>query len=189
MTVSSRYRHENQNSIYYLRPNSTEIYMLVFSKMGFVQEQLKWKRGRGTIPAQFTSVQKMDSSIFVMGGTRMAGAQMTILPDCLMIDANMNVYEREPMKSARFMAPLALIRDRFILALGGFTSRTSVTKSAECYDSQTNSWFNIAALPCTAINTSAVVMNERWVYLMPGANREMQAANHLTIASLDTGSQ
>ena len=30
MTVSSRYRHENQNSIYYLRPNSNDIYFLDF---------------------------------------------------------------------------------------------------------------------------------------------------------------
>jgi hypothetical protein len=31
MTVSSRYRHENQNSIYYLRPGSTDIYFLDFN--------------------------------------------------------------------------------------------------------------------------------------------------------------
>lgn len=189
MTVSSRYRHENQNSIYYLRPNSSEIYMLVFSKMGFVQEQLKWKRGRGSIPSQFTTVQTMDSNIYVVGGSRQVATQATILADTLMIDANMTVYEREPMKTARFLAPLALVRDRFVLALGGFTSRTSATKSAECYDTYTNSWFNIASLPGQAVNTAAVVMNERWVYLMPGANREMQAGNVLSIAQMDTGSQ
>lgn len=31
-------------------------------------------------------------------------------------------------------------------------------------------------------------MNERWVYLMPGNNRESQVANHLLINLLDTGS-
>mgnify|MGYP001280771937 CR=1 FL=1 len=51
MTVSSRYRHENQNSIYYLRPNSTDIFFLDFKLKGFVKEQLKWNRGRGQIPA------------------------------------------------------------------------------------------------------------------------------------------
>ena len=36
MTVSSRYRHENQNSIYYLRPNSNDIFFLDFKLKGFV---------------------------------------------------------------------------------------------------------------------------------------------------------
>jgi len=104
-----------------------------------------------------------------------------------MVDANMNVYEREAMKAPRFLAPLALVRDRFILALGGFTSRTGATKAAECYDTQTNCWFSIAALPSQAVNTTATVMNERWVYVMPGANREAQSGQSLYISMLDTG--
>lgn len=125
MTVSSRYRHENQNSIYYLRPNSTDIYFLDFKLKGFVKENLKWQRGRGQIPAQISTTQLTDASIFVVGGTRtVASGQSQVLQDMLMIDANMSVYERDQMKTGRFLAPLALIRDRFILALGGFTGRT-----------------------------------------------------------------
>ena len=105
-----------------------------------------------------------------------------------MIDANMSVYERESMKTARFLVPLALIRDRFILALGGFTGRTVATKTCECYDTVTNCWFNINPLPSQVVNTTAVVMNERWIYLMPGNNRELQVANHLLVNLLDTGS-
>ena len=44
MTVTSRFRHENQNSIYYLKPNSAEIFLLDFRIKGFAQEQLRWKR-------------------------------------------------------------------------------------------------------------------------------------------------
>lgn len=125
MTVSSRYRHENQNSIYYLRPNSTDIYFLDFKLKGFVKENLKWQRGRGQIPSQISTTQLTDASIFVVGGTRtVASGQSQVLQDMLMIDANMSVYERDQMKTGRFLAPLALIRDRFILALGGFTGRT-----------------------------------------------------------------
>ena len=51
-----------------------------------------------------------------------------------MIDANMTVYEREKMKTARYGAALALIRDRFILALAGMTGKTSKTQLAEAYD-------------------------------------------------------
>lgn len=70
-------------------------------------------------------MQTTDAAIFVVGGTRtVASGQSSVLQDMLMIDANMSVYEREPMKTGRFLAPLALIRDRFILALGGFTGRT-----------------------------------------------------------------
>ncbi len=105
-----------------------------------------------------------------------------------MIDANLTVYEREPMKTARFLAPLALIRDRFILALGGNISRNSPTKVCECYDTMTNHWFNIAALPSLSTNCTSVVMNERWVYMMPGTNKDAQAGNSLYINLLDTGS-
>ena len=38
MTVSSRYRYENQNSIYFMKPNSTDIYMLDFKLRGFCLE-------------------------------------------------------------------------------------------------------------------------------------------------------
>ena len=105
-----------------------------------------------------------------------------------MVDANMSVYEREPMKTGRFQTPLALIRDRFILALGGYTGRTVATKTCECYDTVTNYWVNINSLPSQSVNTTAVVMHQRWVYLMPGNNREAQVANHLFINLLDTGS-
>ena len=105
-----------------------------------------------------------------------------------MVDCNMSVYERTSMTAGRFLAPLALIRDRFILAMGGYTSRSSTTKQAECYDTQTNYWFPIAALPATIVNSTAVVMNERWVYLMPGSNREAEIGGFLSILTLDTGS-
>ena len=44
-------------------------------------------------------------------------------------------------------------------------------------------------MPITCVNTTAVVMNERWVYLMPGSNRDAQVGNQLCITMLDTGSQ
>ena len=105
-----------------------------------------------------------------------------------MVDANLTVYEREPMKTARFLAPLALIRDRFIMVLGVLISRNSPTKVCECYDTMTNHWFTTAALPSMSTNCTAVVMNERWIYMMPGSNKDAQAGNSLYINLLDTGS-
>ena len=94
------------------------------------------------------------------------------------------------MKTARFGAPTALIRDRFILAISGCTSKSSgaLTKHCEAYDTQTNHWFPIQDLPVGVTGTSAVVMNQRFVYLMPGANPECRKGDSLIIHSLDTGS-
>ena len=103
------------------------------------------------------------------------------LSDTLQIDANMTVYERKQMKQARYGTPLALIRDRFILALGGFISRSQITKACECYDTYTNYWFTIASLPTQAANTTAVVLNERFVYVMPGSNSSASAGGQLLI--------
>lgn len=92
------------------------------------------------------------------------------------------------MKNARFGAPTCLIRDRFILALGGQTSRYNATKACEAYDTQTNHWFPIASLPVTLVNTTAIVMNERFVFMMPGGNRDCASGNSLLVMRLDTGS-
>ena len=50
------------------------------------------------IPSQFTSAQTLDANIFIVGGTRQTQGQPSALAETLMIDANMNVYERDPMK-------------------------------------------------------------------------------------------
>ena len=97
----------------------------------------------------------------------------------------MTVYEKAPMQQARFNAPLALVRDRFLLALGGFSGRQSPTLSCECYDTLTNHWFSIASLPAETNNGCAVVL-ERFVYMMPGT--QTAANNSLVIKQLDTGS-
>ena len=73
MTVTSRYRHENQNSIYWVKPGASEIYLLNFQQKGFVKETLSWKRGgRGVLPSQIVTKQTQDSNIYVIGGTRTA---------------------------------------------------------------------------------------------------------------------
>ena len=73
MTVTSRYRHENQNSIYWVKPGSSEIYLLDFQQKGFVKEQLSWKRGgRGQLPSSIMTAQTLDANIYVIGGTRTA---------------------------------------------------------------------------------------------------------------------
>ncbi len=92
------------------------------------------------------------------------------------------------MKQARCNAPLALIKDRFILAISGMTGRLTTTKSCEAYDTLTNYWFPICEAPVPLFNTSAVVMNSRFVYVLPGSNRECKRGSAaLLLHTLDTG--
>jgi hypothetical protein len=91
------------------------------------------------------------------------------LKQCFCIDANMSIYDRESMSMGRYNMPLALVRDRFILACGGQTSENTATNTCEAFDIDTNTWFSIAPLKQPMSNTSAVVMNNRFVYLMPGS--------------------
>ena len=167
ISAISKYRHENQNSIYYLKPLSQEVYFLDFKRRGFCQEMIKWTKSQSRVlPREFTSQQTTDANIFVIGGYRTSSNENLVLKDCIQIDCNIQAYEREQMKTARYSAPLALIKDRFVLALGGYISKYNITKLSECYDTHTNTWFNIAPLPTQVVNATTVVMNERFVYSM-----------------------
>lgn len=149
---------------------------------------IKWTKSQSRVlPREFTSQQTTDANIFVIGGYRTSSNENLVLKDCIQIDCNIQAYEREQMKTARYSAPLALIKDRFVLALGGYISKYNITKLSECYDTHTNTWFNIAPLPTQVVNATTVVMNERFVYLMPGTNRESQVGGSIHINMLDTG--
>jgi hypothetical protein len=51
-----------------------------------------------------------------------------------MIDANLLICEKANMKTSRCSIPLALIRDRWILAIGGMIGRTEPTNMVTAYD-------------------------------------------------------
>ena len=91
------------------------------------------------------------------------------------------------MPTARFDTPLALVHDKLVLALGGKTSKYHVTMRCEAYDTLTDQWHVMHSLPFFCVNTSTVVMKDRFVYLMPGNNRETQAQGSLLMGYLDTG--
>ena len=92
----------------------------------------------------------------------------------------------ESLQASRFEIPLALVHDRFILAIGGKTSKNYATTRLEAYDIVMNHWFMIESLPETVTGTSAVVMNDQEVYLMPGNNRNGTFPT-LAVYRLDTG--
>ena len=93
------------------------------------------------------------------------------------------------MKMPRFGTPLALVRDRFILAVGGMTGVSPKTSTQKCevFDTQTNHWFPMKELPLKLVNTCCVVLNSRFVYVMPGSNPECAQGSSLSILMLDSG--
>jgi hypothetical protein len=56
------------------------------------------------------------------------------------IDPNMMVEMKEPMRLPRYNTSLAMIKDRFIFALGGMVAKGKSTEQCEVYDVNTNVW-------------------------------------------------
>jgi hypothetical protein len=143
------------------------------------------------VPFNFTSQQTSDANIFIVGGCLSPMGDRG-LKQCLCVDANMQVYDREGMNLGRFNTPLALVRDRFLILCGGQINQDNSTNLCEAFDTETNTWFGIAPLSKPMSNTSAVVMNNRFIYLLPGTDvsSEHQAlkTDSCSIEVLDTGS-
>ena len=111
-----------------------------------------------------------NGDIYVVGGlNRGAKAnEIEVLRDCFRVNRKLSIMAQEKMEVARFGSPLALVHDRFVLAMGGFTINNEPTSQCEAFDTVSNRWFRIAELPFAVANTTAVTMNNQTVYLMPG---------------------
>jgi len=97
------------------------------------------------------------------------------------------VTGKKEMKFGRCSASLGLVRDRFIIVMGGMIGKNKQTALCTVFDIDTNAWFDIAALPSPRVNCSAVVLNQRYIYLMPGANATAMKGNSIAIEYMDTG--
>jgi hypothetical protein len=69
------------------------------------------------------------------------------------------VIERKPMKFGRHSSILALVRDRFIIVIGGMIAKTKPTQIVSAFDSEANAWFDMKNLETPRVNCSAVVLN------------------------------
>lgn len=87
------------------------------------------------------------------------------------------------MKTPRFNIPLVLVKDRYILALGGMTSKSKVVDVCEAYDTVNSTWYPLPHLDRARASTSAQVVNQRYVYIMPAPN----SISWSTIEFLDLG--
>jgi len=157
--------------------------MLNFDRKKFVKKTLSQK-----IPIQAKSLQVPTGEIYVVGGFTRPGkvSDFEVLRDCFRIDRQLTVAPQERMEVARFGSPLALVHSRFLLALGGFTTKGDQTMECEAFDTRTNHWFRLAALPFPVANTTAVVMNNQHVYVLPGKQTKKSPA-FLMMSVLDCG--
>ena len=87
------------------------------------------------------------------------------------------------MKTGRFNTSLALISDKFIFAIGGNISKSKVTDTVECFDTQLNFWYPVGSLQKARSCTSACSVGNRYLYVFPGQQKETQN----TIEFLDVG--
>lgn len=67
-----------------------------------------------------------DDTILMVGGVQQTkDVRDFLLTPCVRsIDANLNVQEKAPLKMGRCGIALALLHDRWVLAIGGMTGRT-----------------------------------------------------------------
>ena len=130
-----------------------------------------------------------NQEIYVMGGVNNnpLGASVPLKQNWH-IDSTLNVVEKTPMTTPRYCFATAVIRDRFILAIGGLVGQNKESDSCECFDSLTNTWFAIEPLSEPCFNTTACVVVARYVYVMPGANQAAYDNGVAIIEYLDTGS-
>jgi hypothetical protein len=177
----SIYKHKNQNSVFYVKQESKDIFILDFKKRRFSKETLKMDK---LVPKCATSVQKADGSIVLFGGFY----QGLPLKNTWIIDEYLEVTPKVNMSSGRACTPAALIYDRFVLACGGLISmqkKQTSTTSCELFDSANNKWYNMPKLNKERATTSACAFNSQGnfiVYVFPGSAQNSWA----TVESFDT---
>jgi hypothetical protein len=113
------------------------------------------------IPKYYSTVQRVENdSIYMIGGlSSSVGDEFNLLSSCYEIDANLDVKEKRPMKFGRHSPILALVRDRFVITIGGMIAKNKPTQIVSAFDSEANAWFDMKSLDTPRVNCSAVVLN------------------------------
>ena len=95
--------------------------------------------------------------------------------------------EKAPMAFERHSLAMGLVRDRFAFAICGIGSQGKPIKEVEVYDSMTNNWELGSPLAEGIANVSAIVMLQRYIYILGGENAKWHQPNYAIINFLDTG--
>jgi hypothetical protein len=162
----SKYRHKGINTLFFLQPNSFNIYLLDFKLQSFVKENLY---AQEKLPTGFTSVQLASGLIVVMGGIQ----NNQVLNKITIINDQLVTKQVSQLKVARYSVPLALIQDRYVMAAGGVLQTTSsstkkYTNAVELYDVASNQVFQLADMEKMRAHTSMAVVKNRHVFIFNG---------------------
>ena len=132
-SVIAKYKHKGHNSLYYLKPGSQSIFLLDFKRQSFIEEKID---SQTFLPPCFTSVQTEDGNIYMVGG--LIKNKDLALKFIFKLDNYLNYEECGSMKTGRFCAPLALLKNNYIVIVGGQVSIKSskYTNLCEVYDIQ-----------------------------------------------------
>ena len=82
------------------------------------------------------------------------------------------MIQKEPMKTGRYNAALALLSDRFIFCLGGFISKDKACDVVEVLDTRANIWHPVTNLNKARGCTSACTVASRYIYVFPGQQKD-----------------
>ena len=88
--------------------------------------------------------------------------------NCFELDSNMNVIQKEPMRTGRFNTAISLMSDKLIFVIGGSISKERASDIVECFDTQANVWYPVTSLNRGRSGTSACSIGNRYIYLFPG---------------------
>jgi hypothetical protein len=76
------------------------------------------------------------------------------------------------MDTPRFNVPLAFVQERFVCVLGGLSQPGIPSLTCEGYDIVKSIWFKMKPIEDPRYSTTAVVMDNKAIYLMPGCASE-----------------
>lgn len=98
---SQFYDSDRQSTVYFLKPNTPNIYLFNHEKQEFVAESLKYQGPPQLHPTNFTTCQLVQNdAIYMVGGLQQTQdpRDYILLPYCRMIDANLQCTEKAQMK-------------------------------------------------------------------------------------------
>jgi hypothetical protein len=111
-------------------------------------------------PSLFTTVQlASNDTIYMIGGREVTKDPRSAMfvAYCRSIDANLQVTDRAPLPEARCSIPLALVHDKWILAIGGMKGSSEPSNAVTAYDVERNEWHVMRDLTSPRTNCSAII--------------------------------
>jgi hypothetical protein len=100
-----------------------------------------------------------NDTIYMIGGREVTKDPRAALfvTYCRSIDANLQVTDRAPLPEARCSIPLALLHDKWIMAIGGMKGSSEPSCAVTVYDVDKNEWHTLRDLATPRTNCSAIV--------------------------------